>query len=119
MSMVFYWGALTATTGHFLYPGSYENTVSTAGENLTRIIVPRPGTLKNFFILGGGALTLTVRLAGSNTAITASLGGGGAAQDLTHSVVVTAANVATGTHYLTIGVTGTAGVDARCSLEFV
>jgi hypothetical protein len=116
--MIFYWGALNAVAGQFLYPGSYENAASAAGENLSRLILTRPGTLRNFRILAGGALTLTVRVAGSNTAITVTLGGGGVGADLTHSVVVTAAQVATGSHYLSIGVTGAAGVDARCSLDF-
>jgi hypothetical protein len=118
MSAILTWGATTATSGQFLLPGTFGNSVSVAGENTARFQIPRPGTFRNLIINAGGACTVTLRLAGSNTALTVTVGGAATGADTTHQVVVTPAQVATLIHYVSIQVTGAAGTAVQCSVEY-
>lgn len=110
---VFYWGALTATSGQYLYPGTLNNAASTASESSTRIILPRPGVLRRLYALCGADATVTVRIDFGSTALAVTLTANVTNVNLTDEIQVTApAN-------LTVLVGGTAGSAIFVSCEYV
>jgi hypothetical protein len=108
------WGALTATSGHYLYLGGLENAASQSNINLTRILVPRAGVFRNLWVIAGANTVFTLYSATLGaTALTVSATANVVGSDLTHAIAVAAGDL------ITMRVEGTAGADAKASVEFV
>lgn len=104
------WGAATVASGDCLLLGTRSNATGTATEGDAQFFVTRDTTFHNMTGYSSGSMTITLRVAGVDTALTISPNNS-IVSDTTHAVVVPAGSL------VSVKVTGAAGAQALVSVE--